>query len=142
MERLGIFSGDCFRGFVGEETELKTFDGKHVKNGDIVYASFIENDGSPHSGYLSAIMDGRFTTYSNDTITDDGTSAFFCMGIASCVSPETGLAVVEDGEVLKSGWVIELVKSSEDVVDGEHWKEFGINYRIQKQIKEKRWNSH
>jgi hypothetical protein len=58
-------------------------------------------------------------SYSNGTYkVNDIPEEFFVMGIKEVNFMEKD-----------SGWYIERVKSYKDVIDREHWKDYGFNYK-------------
>lgn len=116
---LYIYSGKCCLGKCGEETPLKTVDGEVLCIGDIVsiqHVSSLSNHG------LTAIVNDKWTTFNNNTHKlKDGTVQAFVMGIKN------------DSIKLDSNeceWYVNKVKSYKEVIDGEHWSEYGFNYRL------------
>lgn len=128
--KLGVFSGQCLLGVCGDETDLIDYRGDSLSIGDIVLVSYAEHKGVTHSAYLSVIVNDKYTTYSDDTISENTEFKNFIMGIAKVTKDE--LAVENEEGELCSGWVIEKVKGFADVVDGEHWKGYGFNYKYLK----------
>ena len=44
---------------------------------------------------------------------------------------------IKDVDLSTEDWRVEIVKKYTDVIDGEHWKEFGFNYKdVELKIKE------
>jgi len=129
---LGIFSGKCLKGVCGEITDLYDYKNNHLYIGDIVLVQYNEYGLGFHSAYMSVIVNNKFETFSDGSIIENKDYYSFVMGIANVTKKELAYEN-EEGE-LTSGWVIEKIKSYKDVVNGEHWKDFGFNYR---DIKEK-----
>lgn len=100
---MKVYSGDVCLCETGLETKLKCDMERPLKTGDIV---IIGKAGSYIADTLSVVVQ------------EDGED--FCMGIRNiCVS---------DPEKL-GGWWVTKVKDHSDVIDGEHWKAYGFNYR-------------
>lgn len=105
-----IYSGNYRMGTVGTKTDIKDIDDNNLSIGDIVIL-FRENY-SPND--LTVIVDDSFISYSDGThVKRDGKHTSFAMGIKNA-EPGT--------------WMIRKVKSYKDVVDGEHWKNYGFRY--------------
>lgn len=121
--KLGIYSGKCFQGIVGTPANLKDAGGERLYVGDIV---LIHHDDYPRSGlpfatcdHLTAVVDGRYTTYSDGKIVKhDGT--MFVMGIKD---------ICDSCKLNSDKWFVTLVKSHKHVIDGEHWEAYGFNYK-------------
>lgn len=128
--QLAILSGDAIVGLCGEPGELKdiyTEDELYV--GDIVLAFYIEKDGQTHSHYLTAVATNKYQSYSNTEKVDIIENKIpFVMGIAGCVTPETGL--YSKFADVSEGWAYQRLKKWEDVLDGEKWEDFGFNYKM------------
>lgn len=99
---MRIYSGDYNYGETGIPTPHFDAGGNQLYTGDIVlvYTDTYGPDG------LTVIVSDK-----------DG---FFAMGIKNVMT--TG---EEDGDK----WMVRRVKSHTDVVDGEHWHDYGFNYR-------------
>jgi hypothetical protein len=119
-----IYSGNVRKGKCGEPTKLEDRNGKSLFIGDIV-ALFHTNKSYPEdiqtSNFenLTAIVDDKYISYSDGThVESDEESQPFVMGI-------------KDTDIMheKSEWSVELVKSYIEAVDGEHWKNYGFNYK-------------
>ena len=110
MSALHVFSGANYDfGEVGIATGAEDAFGKPLATGDIVLLG--------HRQYVGT--DAETLTYDNVlsvvvTAQEDGKP--FVMGIKDCgfTSPE---------------WQVLLVKKFSDVVVGEHWTDWGFNYR-------------
>lgn len=103
--------GNC-----GTPTKYKDFNGFAIDVGDILT---VWNEEMPVD-HLTAMVDSSYTTYTNGEIVlnVEETNPLFVMGIKSCC---------EDGEFLDR-WNCLIVKKWNDIVDGEHWKDFGFRY--------------
>ena len=105
-----IYSGNCRLGTIGTETDLKDVYGENLFIGDIVI--LFREDTTPD--ILTAIVNDSFISYSDDShVKKNGQSKSFAIGIKNA-SP--------------GQWSIKKVKIYKDVVDGEHWKDFGFRY--------------
>lgn len=119
---LYIYSGECNMGRVGDPVGANDANGKPLHVGDIVQLiegicvgtdieSWVPLD------WLTAIVSDQFISYQNGILElKEGEIEYFCMGIKSCGfdSPK---------------WKIRIVKGYQDVIDGEHWSNFGFSYR-------------
>ena len=114
-----VFSGNCRIGDVGEKTNLKDMTGKDLFVGDIVITSVIDSLGVCDNTGLTVVCSDRWTSYSDDTHKekDEGVE-HFVMGIKD----------VDFMGADSEKWIVKKVKSYEDVVMGEHWKDFGFSY--------------
>lgn len=105
-----IYSGNCRMGTVGTKTDIKDVYGDNLFIGDIVI--LFREDYSPNG--LTVIVDDSFVSYSDGShVKKDGPVISFAMGIKNAAP---------------GAWTIKKVKSYEDVVDGEHWKNYGFRY--------------
>jgi hypothetical protein len=125
--KLGIFSGECLIGICGDKTELFDYQQKELYIGDIVLVSYVERNLGTHSSYLSVIVNDKYTTFTNDVIEENKIFQNFVMGIAKVT--EKDLSREDDEGELTEGWLIEKLKDHSDVIDGEHWKNYGFNYK-------------
>lgn len=126
---LGIFSGNYLLGICGTETELYDYKNEKLFIGDIVLVQYNEYNLGSHSAYMSVIVGDKYETYTDSTIIEKDMSNDFVMGIKESSVTKKDLAHENEEGELMSGWVIEKIKSYEDVIDGEHWKDFGFNYK-------------
>lgn len=129
---IHIYSGDCRMCQVGIETpfiDMKTrtpiFTGDILiiqkydsKTGLLDYMSW---------GLTTAVRDD-YTTYSNgEIVAHIGASEPFVMGLRKATFSDLN---DDDGEHNWSdGWVVTRVKSYKDVVDNEHWTDYGFNFK-------------
>ena len=114
-----VLSGNCRIGDVGEETPLKDFTGKDLFVGDIVILSTIDKYGICDNCGLSVVCSDKWTSYVNGThVAKKGEITHFIMGIKNVDF------MGSDSEK----WIVKRVKSFEDVIAGEKWKDYGFNY--------------
>lgn len=119
---LKVFSGDCCLCDVGIPVNSKDWTEEDLFTGDIVLVyrgHYIrtENEEWNPSGGLTVVIGNQYQSYIEGVIkhlTNDFEP--YVMGIKNC-----GFNHPE--------WQIRKVKSFEDVVEGEHWKEFGFSYQ-------------
>ena len=124
---IGIFSGNYLIGKVGEPTQFKDYKGEDLFIGDIVLCFYNEHNIGFTSHYMTVICNNDFISYSNGIIVQknkEDIESAFVMGIKDGDMAKEN----EDGELL-SGWVLQKIKDYKDIVEGEHWKCFGINYK-------------
>lgn len=111
-----VYSGVCREGCCGEVTPLKDHWDKLLYVGDIVV---IYKENSSPDG-LTVVVSDRYTSFTDGThiIKPKDEVTYFIMGIKDCcLKPDL------------EGWIVLKVKDHSDVVNGEHWKDFGFNYR-------------
>jgi hypothetical protein len=117
-----VYSGNCRFCECGLKTTLIDIGGHDLRTGDIVTHYSIHDDGSfEYMHGLSVVVCNQWQSYSDgthkiikeyqDNLVDDA----FIMGIKNVILGEQ--------------WQAQIVKRYEDVIDGEHWKDFGFNYR-------------
>lgn len=119
-DKMYVYSGQCRQGECGVKSGLKDINGDDLYVGDIVSTIHISNDGRPGYDYgLSCVVSDRWTSYSDGThVENSDASKYFVMGIANVDF------MADDTE-----WHVKRVKLWSDCVDGEHWPEFGFNYK-------------
>lgn len=110
---MRIYSGQCEHGLCGTPTRFTDCDGKRLRVGDIVVSFTVDEFGVNNFNLLTVVVEDRPKLVGR---TED--TGPFVMGIASVDFMD------ED-----SPWSVRLLKRYEDVVAGEHWKEWGFNYR-------------
>lgn len=73
----------------------------------------------------TAVVANQYTSYTDgEVVVNKESLQVFVMGI-------------KDVDLSTEDWRVEIVKKYTDVIDGEHWKEFGFNYKdIELKIKE------
>lgn len=122
MSELKVFSGECCFCDVGIDAGHKDVAGKPLHTGDIVLVYFGDYIGTDVEewrpcGGLTAIVAGQYQSYQDGSIElRSATPRPFAMGI-------------KDAGFDSEHWQIHRVKAFADVVEGEHWPEFGFSYR-------------
>jgi hypothetical protein len=117
-----LYSGKCRQCKTGIPTALTDINDKPLFTGDIVMlllkpSWYTENEPYCPEG-LTTITANHYTTYSDGSHVENTQDLEpFVMGIKS--------------EQLGGKWHVLKVKSYQDVVDGEHWPEFGFNYKME-----------
>lgn len=117
---MDLYSGKCKTATCGIKTKFLDIHGKECHTGDIVllWSRFHEADEGFTSNHgLTAIVQDGYTTYSNGEIKIEGDQNPFVMGIHSTPLNE------------QRKWGVEIVKKYHDAIDGEHWQNYGFNYR-------------
>lgn len=105
---MNIYSGDCEHGECGKPAGFKDSYGQDLFVGDIVTSH--SADGTLTG--LSVVVDDRPNLV--------GRKAYdkpFVMGLASIDFEQT------------ENWFLRKIKRWEDCIPGEHWKDYGFNYR-------------
>lgn len=117
-----VYSGRCRLCETGLEAPFKDLGGNALHTGDIVLIYTERDGGVDMIGGMTAVVADQFTTFNNlntgshDHVLNSNPLTFFVMGIKS-------VQICEDGE-----WKVSLLKKFSDVLDGEHWKNFGFRY--------------
>lgn len=119
--KLKLFSGECVLCDIGIDTANYDHEGVPLFTGDIVLLYNVMWPGTdqehwyPHG--LTAVSYNQYRSYSDGTVRliDDVTEFPFVMGIK-------GVGFTNPN------WRIIRVKSHTDVIDGEHWREYGFRY--------------
>ena len=115
--KLFIYSGECKLGTVGEPTDLIDLSNTPLFVGDIVIVSVINASGICYNNGLSVVISAE---ENNKLISEeDHSQGHFVMGIAS----------IDFMGKDASEWAVKKVKNHADVIDGEHWKDYGFNYK-------------
>jgi hypothetical protein len=127
---LKVFSGNsCFcdvgmnTGYLtsyGQEAELHTGDIVLIWHGEWLGTDL--EDWRPIDG-LTVVVANQYQSFTDDSITVLPDSEPFVMGIRDC-----GFA--------DPAWKIQLLKSHKDVIEGEHWKDYGFNYKYSEKADE------
>ena len=66
---------------------------------------------------MTAVVANQYTSFTDgEVVVNEEPLQVFVMGI-------------KDVDISAEDWRVEIVKKYIDVVDGEHWKEFGFNYK-------------
>jgi hypothetical protein len=117
-----IYSGECRLGICGEPTPFKDLTGADLFVGDIVLPSSIDASGICDNHELTAVVSDKFKSYSDGThVEKEGQIEYFVMGIK-------GVDFMgRDSEC----WSVRKLKSFDQVVEGEVWKDYGFKYSNQ-----------
>lgn len=116
---MRVYSGECRQTDTGLPTGIRCLGGEELRTGDIVLL-FHQNESSsePFFHGLTVVTSDQWQSYSDGTHQEkDGELNFFVMGIKK-------VSLNEDKE-----WMVSRVKSHADVVNGEHWRNYGFNFR-------------
>lgn len=121
---LRVYSGQCCVCDVGIKTGETDMGGNDLYTGDIVqlwHGYWVGEDFEewmPSDG-LTVVLADQYESYSDGTVkTLSDSPTPFTMGI-KCIGVQGG------------DWRVKLVKSHNDIVPGERFPAFGINYREQ-----------
>lgn len=116
-----VYSGKCRLGLCGQETGLKDFCEKPLFVGDIVITCCADKYGVSDIHSLTVVVSDRYQSYIGAKIETEhrentGKIKYFVMGIANVdfMNSDT--------------WVVRKLKDYKDVINGEHWPEYGFNY--------------
>ena len=113
-----VYSGDVRLCKVGADTEFRDLHNNLLRTGDIVVSWC--RDGHTVTG-LSVVVRDEFNCYfGQEPIPLDEPGEPFVMGLktANITEPDT-----------EGFWQVMRVKRAEDVIDGEHWKDYGFSFR-------------
>lgn len=116
---LRIYSGNCRQSDVGLATGIKDIDGNDLYTGDIVTLWHQTDwDDVAYSRGITVVTSDQWQSYSDGShVEKTDALQFFVMGVKS-------VSIGEDKE-----WLVKRVKSFNDVINGEHWKDYGFNFR-------------
>lgn len=122
-DTMYVYSGGYRKGKCGVKSGLKDINGHELYVGDIVSTIHISSDGRPGYDYgLSVVVSDHWTSYSDGThVINIDANKFFVMGIANV-----------DFMAHDTEWHVKRVKFWRDCIDGEHWEDFGFNYKTSK----------
>ena len=121
-ERMRVYSGSCCMCDTGIPTGQKDMDGSPLFTGDVVqlwHGNYIGTDLEewyPSTG-LTVVIAEQYQSYSDgrvEVITDNPQP--YTMGIANV-------------GVQGDKWKVIIVKSHEDIISGERFKSYGINFQ-------------
>jgi len=126
VKEMFINSGKCRLCKTGLPTELIDDVGKELKTGDIVILYTMSKDtGIVEFASITAVVANHYDNIQGlDPIEciEENKGKAFIMGIASVDIRDT------EENYPVTVWRVKKLKSHTDVVDGEHWPEFGFNY--------------
>jgi hypothetical protein len=111
-----VYSGKCRLCDVGIPTGENDIHGKELFTGDIL-VTFTENYAP---GGLTVMVSNQYQSYSDGTHKETGETSPYPMGIKNMWT---------DPEEDRSKWSVLKVKHWEDVVSGEHWRDFGFSFK-------------
>lgn len=125
MTDIYIYSGNCRFCKCGILTEIKDDSDNYLYTGDIVYAYTVTEDfGAVNLSGLTVIVADHFDNYVGQMpVFKKDIGEPFVMGIKTCNTDDT--LKKYPSEV----WRVRKVKSFKDVIKGEHWKDFGFNFK-------------
>jgi hypothetical protein len=107
-----VYSGECRKCETGLATNKKDIVDKELFTGDIVIT--FTKDYVPNG--LTVVVCDQWRSFQNGNHELlSGSAEYYVMGIKG--------VEWEDDE-----WVVRKVKDHTEVIDGEHWKDFGFNY--------------
>ncbi len=109
---MKVYSGEVLTGECGKETHMIDGHGNSLRIGDIVTIHHLDEWGINYCHGLSVVVDHYPELYG-----DAEYDKPFVMGIKK--------VDVNNDE----NWFVTRVKMWEDVVDGEHWKDYGFNFK-------------
>ena len=108
-----VYSGKCRLCETGKPTPIFDRSGRRLHTGDIV---MISTESYIPEG-LTVVVSDQFQSYSDGThVERENGVTYFVMGIKGSGSNDDG------------HWNILRTKSHSDVVDGEHWPEYGFSF--------------
>lgn len=123
MEKMKLYaySGNCLLAECGIPVSFKDWNGADLHTGDIVLLWYRSPLNDPDAAWetcegLTAIVEDKYTTYSDGSIKISDQGNPFVMGIRTVDMAET------------KEWAVQLVKKYYDVVNGEHWSRYGFKY--------------
>lgn len=109
-----VYSGDCRECNLGMPTGYVDINDKELFTGDILIC-FTEDYVVDNLTVMTAM---QYTTYSDGTHEEHEEFSMFPMGIKDAWSGSKN-----------DKWKVLKVKDWSDVVEGEHWKAYGFNYK-------------
>ena len=119
---MRIYSGSCCMCDIGRPTGQMDMHDNELFSGDIVqlwHGNYVGTDLEewlPSSG-LTAIVGNQYQSFLNGTVELlNAHPDLFTMGIADC-------------GVQNEEWKVSLVKSHTDIIEGERFASFGLNYK-------------
>ena len=125
---LAIYSGDYCMCDIGRKTGEVDMYGRELFTGDVVqlwqgyYVGTDHEEWLPSDG-LTAIVADQYVSYSDGSVELlDENAKPYTMGISS-----VGIS--------NHVWRVQLVKSHTEVIEGERFKSYGLNYRAKPEVK-------
>lgn len=121
MQAKYVYSGKCRKGTLGQSTGITDIHGDLLRVGDIVITFRDDPLAAVPSG-LTVVVSDEWISYSNGVHEKKENFEFFVMGIKNST-----IAKLDDKN--EKYWHVKRVKKWEDVIDGEHWSDYGFNYK-------------
>lgn len=121
MQAKYVYSGTVRMGTLGQSTGIIDIYGDLLRVGDIV-VSFKDDPSPAVPSGLTVVVSDEWTSYSNGVHKQKDEFDFFVMGIKT-----TTITMLDDDN--EKYWHVKRVKKWEDVIDGEHWSDYGFNYK-------------
>lgn len=118
-----VYSGKCRLCNCGEKTDVPDHSGESLTTGDIVMVYTVNNFGVSNFDGLSVVVSDQWESYSDGKhVLKDGEPEYYVMGIKD-------VELEDDSPIFPDySWRVCRLKRAEDVIDGEHWKDFGFRY--------------
>lgn len=119
---LRVYSGPCCLCDVGRPANAKAYCGKPLHTGDIVmisHGTYLDTDVEAwtYADNLTVIVANQFQSFSDGAmVTINEKAPAWVMGIKDCGFNDPA-------------WRVHLVKSHSNVIDGEHWPEYGFRFQ-------------
>jgi hypothetical protein len=113
-----VYSGNCRLCEAGQPIDINDYAGNPLHTGDIVLTFTEDPNGCTYVGALTVVVSDQYQTYSDGAhVEKTGDQEFYIMGIKG--------VDITDGE---GEWKVKKIKGYADVVDGEHWPEWGFSF--------------
>lgn len=115
---MNVYSGKSLMCECGLPTGIYDNQNELLFTGDIVVIFTANEFGVNYlPNHLTVVIQNRFITYQTGLVVPiDHPEKPFVMGI-------------KDVDLANDDWQVVRVKSYKDVVDGEHWRAYGFNYK-------------
>jgi len=124
-KQMYVYCGECRQGTVGMQTDLVDVNGDPLYVGDMIVPCSIVNGDLASTLILTAVVSDEFhtfvTTGGKEHRRKKGKIKFYIMGLEHASFNEKD----------KNGWRILRFKKHHEVVDGEKWRQFGFNYKLE-----------
>ena len=111
-KKLHVFSGECEQGKCGLKSNIIDDNGNELRVGDIVALATKDHNGINCFHGISVVVDDRPGLVGREKKGDPFVMGLFSIDFNSDTT-----------------WLIQRVKKYEDVVIGEHWTNYGFNYK-------------
>lgn len=124
---LKIFSGICCLCDIGEPTGRFDSFGREIHTGDVVLLNHILYRDTDCETLdcrgLTAVVRQQYQSFSDGSVKLVDDKNYFVMGIKSCGFDDPD-------------WQFYIVKKYSNVIEGEHWKDYGFNYQYSEKADE------